>query len=49
MIRFETFQLISFVLACSLFFYMLTAFLTWFIDQCKPKRPGPLSRQVKPN
>ncbi len=39
MIRFEVIQYISFVLATSLFFYMFTAFLNWFILKCKPKKP----------
>jgi hypothetical protein len=44
MIRFETFQYISFVLACSLFIYMSISIVTWWIKEVKPKKPGPLAR-----
>lgn len=39
-IRFEIFQYISFVLTASLFLYMTVAFLRWFINGLKVKRPS---------
>lgn len=43
-IRFETFQYISFVLACSLFFYFVTQFIRWFVGRIIPKK---ISEQVR--
>ena len=37
MIRFEIFQYISFVLACSLFLYMVVQYVRWFITGLVPK------------
>jgi hypothetical protein len=43
-IRFEMFQYLTFVISTSLFLYMTIAFIKWFINECKPKKPGPLAR-----
>lgn len=37
MIRFETYQLVTFVLSASMFLYMGVAWLNWFIDGVKGK------------
>lgn len=36
-IRFEVFQYISFILSCSLFFYMVTHFVRWMIRETLPR------------
>lgn len=46
MIRFETFQYITFILSSSLFLYFTVGFLNWFIDTLKVKKVSALSRIV---
>lgn len=43
-IRFEAFQLVSFVLAGSLFLYKFGRFIVWIINRMKPKKPGPIAK-----
>lgn len=43
MIRFETFQLVSFVLSASLFVYMAGGLAKYFISGLIPKKPSPLA------
>lgn len=38
LIRFEVYQYISFILSCSLFFYMAANFVRWFITESIPKK-----------
>lgn len=44
LIRFETFQVMSFVLACSMFLFMAKCFIRWFISEVTPKKINPAIR-----
>ena len=43
-IHFEAYQLVSFVIAGSLFLYKFGRMVVWFINKVKPKKPGPVAR-----
>lgn len=48
MIRFETFQFVSFVLASSMVLYLTIAYMRWFVDNLKVKRPSMFARYGGP-
>ncbi len=47
-IRFEEVQALTYIIVASLFIYMLIAFITWFVKESKPKRPGFYSHMGRP-